>query len=159
MIVNGNLTVGGRVSADSLLFTELASLSEMSTGINIYLINGRLYYKIDADTTFMFYSQEEIDSYISELQTEIDNVSNTSGGSTSSSTVNTSNTYSSINAASDTALMNLLNTTFFPIIDDSVVHLTNLNFDTTTDKLKATFLFDKIQLSTYKNGKIGKLEY
>lgn len=79
------------------------------------------------------------------------------GGGTGSGDTTGATTVVSLSAEYD--IMNLVNVTFFSINDTTASYFLNLNFDLSTDLIKAGFQFDKILSSVFKNDLIGKSEF
>ena len=136
MVINGSYTIKGTLSSNILLFKEVTSEANMTRGANVNLVNGRFYYKIDENNIFEFYNSTEIVP---------------SNGENGTSTIIQE-------CSSENNLTNLLNTTFFSVTDNSNSYLINLNFDSTTDKIKASYSLDKITSSIFKNNIINKYE-
>jgi hypothetical protein len=136
MVINGSYTVKGTLSANILMFKEIISSDDMTRGANINLVNGRFYYKIDENNIFEFYNSSEI--------------INNGGGSTVIIPDNI--------AVQENTITDLLNTTFFCINDNSSSFLVNLNFDISSDVIKASYALDKISTLLYKNNYINKYE-
>lgn len=139
-LINGNMTVRGTLNANSLLFKEITDIVDMTRGVNINLVDGKVYYKIDAQNYFEFVNRTELLELIG------------TGGSGSG-------TISSVAVESKPDIMNLINTTFFSINDFTKSYFINLNFDFSNDLLKAGFQLDKVLSSIYKNGIVRKAEY
>lgn len=139
-LINGNMTVRGTLNANSLLFKEITSINDMTRGVNINLVDGKVYYKVDAQNYFEFINRTELEELIETGGT----------GGTSTETVSTEPSFN---------IMNLINKTFFSINDFTKSYFINLNFDFSNDQLKAGFQLDKILSSIYKNGIIRKGEY
>ena len=142
IVHNGNLQIRGTLTANSLLFKEMVDTSEMTRGANVDLVTGRMYYKIDGNNIFQFYTKEEIDDILSNF------VPSQSGEST--------DVYIE---PENYELFNLLNSTLFSICDSTKSNLININFDFSNDIVKATYSIDKLNSIVYKNGIINTAEY
>lgn len=147
MIVNGDLRVKGLINANSLLFKEIIDLGEMSRGINLSLLEGRLYYKIGNDIIYSYYEKTEIETLLSEMEKNIP----TNAGEISN--------LAEVILGLEYSIFDLMNVTFFQIADGTNSYLINANFDSIGNKIKANYIFDKVLSSIYKNGYISKTEY
>ncbi len=142
-VLNGNQYVKGILRANSLLFKEIINTAEMTRGVNIDLVSGKVYYRIDDNNIYEFINSTELNELLANV-----------GGGTATTTASTA-----ISAPPEYDVMNLVNVTFFSLNDSSVSYLLNLNFNTSVDVIKAGYQFDKILSSVYKNGIIKKSEY
>lgn len=136
MVINGSLTAKGTLSANILLFQEVVSSENMTRGANVNLVNGRFYYKIDENNIFEFYNSSEI-----------------SGGGGETIITNVGNY-----AIQESEIIELLNTTFFCLNDNSSSFLVNMNFDVSTSLTKASYAIDKVSTLLYKNNYLNKFE-
>lgn len=112
-LISGNLTVTGFLQANALLFKEVLDEASLVRGANINLINGRMYYSIDENNVFEFLNSTEV------------------------STGSTSETSSATGLAPTYDILNLVNVTFFSLNDNTNSVFVNLNFDVSSDIVKA----------------------